>query len=417
MSSPWLRMRFSEAVEVNPRRTVKRGTITPFVDMATLSTRAPHVRPSRSKSAGAGGSRFRNGDTLFARITPCTENGKTGLVDGLATGEVGTGSTEFIVLGPRHRLTLARFVYYLAKNPAFRSFAISQMRGTSGRQRVPASVFDDYVVGVPSLPEQRKIAAILSSVDDATEKTQAVIDQVQVVKRGLMQDLFTRGLPGRHKRFKQTEIGEVPEAWDVVSLAQSGATVTSGSRGWAKYYSDDGALFLRITNVARNTIRLRLGDVRYVALPKGSTEGKRTRVQTGDLVISITADLGMVGFIPDGIGEAYVNQHLALVRLPDDALRPEFVGYFLATDIARNRFYRLNDASAKAGLNLPAIMKLTVPKPPRDEQDMTVEVLTATEDRLAVEEKKLVGLAAVKSALMSVLLTGELRVAPDPEPE
>ena len=272
-------------------------------------------------------------------------------------------------------------------------------------------------VPLPSPGEQRKIAAVLSSVDDAIEKTQAVIDQIQVVKRGLMQELLTRGLPGRHARFKQTEIGEVPEAWDVVSLAQSGATVTSGSRGWAKYYSDDGALFLRITNVARNTIRLRLGDVRHVALPKGSTEGKRTRVQTGDLIISITADLGMIGFIPDGIGEAYVNQHLALVRLPDDVLRPEFVGYFLATDIARNRFYRLNDAGAKAGLNLPTIMKLTVPKPPRDEQDMTVEVLTAIEDRLAVEEKKLVGLAAVKSALMSVLLTGELRVTPDPDPE
>ena len=271
-------------------------------------------------------------------------------------------------------------------------------------------------LSVPPLSEQRKIAAILSSVDEAIERTKAVIDQVQVVKRGLMQELFTRGLPGRHRRFKQTEIGEVPEAWDVVSLAQSGATVTSGSRGWAKYYSDDGALFLRITNVARNTIRLRLGDVRHVALPKSSKEGKRTRVQTGDLIISITADLGMVGFIQDGIGEAYVSQHLALVRLPDDAIRPDFVGYFLATDIARNRFYRLNDAGAKAGLNLPAIMKLTVPKPPRDEQDMTVEVLTATEDRLAVEEKKLIGLAAVKSALMSVLLTGELRVTPDPEP-
>ena len=276
----------------------------------------------------------------------------------------------------------------------------------------------EQVVRFPlSLLEQRKIAAILSSVDDAIEKTQAVIDQVQVVKRGLMQELFTRGLPGRHRRFKQTEIGEVPEAWDVVSLAQSGATVTSGSRGWAKYYSDDGALFLRITNVARNTIRLRLGDARHVALPKGSTEGKRTRVQTGDLIISITADLGMIGFIPDGIGEAYVNQHLALVRLPDDALRPEFAGYFLATEIARNRFYRLNDAGAKAGLNLATIMKLTVPKPPRDEQDMAVEVLSETEDRLEVEEKKLVGLAAVKSALMSVLLTGDLRVTPDPEPE
>ena len=73
---------------------------------------------------------------------------------------------------------------------------------------------------MPPLPEQRKIAAILSSVDDAIEKTQAVIDQVQAVKRGLMQELLTRGLPGRHTRFKQTEIGEIPESWELLSLGQ-----------------------------------------------------------------------------------------------------------------------------------------------------------------------------------------------------
>ncbi len=266
---------------------------------------------------------------------------------------------------------------------------------------------------VPPLLEQRKISAILSSVDDAMEKTQAVIDQVQVVKRGLMQELLTRGLPGRHTRFKQTEIGEIPEEWSVVSLGDCGATVTSGSRGWARYYSNDGALFLRITNLARNTIRLQLGDIRHVVLPEGSAESSRTLVQSGDLLISITADLGMVGVIPDGIGEAYVNQHLALVRLPGHELHPEFAGYFLTTETARNRFNRLNDSGAKAGLNLPTIMKLTVPKPPRDEQDLIVKILTTMEDRLTVEGRKLDGLTVAKSALMSVLLTGELRVTPD----
>ena len=196
MNSRWRRMPFSKAVEVNPRRIVARGTLAPFVDMATLPTETREVRPCRVKPVGGGGSRFTNGDTLFARITPCTENGKTGLVDCLSTGEVATGSTEFTVLGPRHELTLSRFIYYMAKSSVFRSFAISRMRGTSGRQRVPASVFDDFEVGIPPLPEQRKIAAILSSVDDTIEKTQAVIDQVQVVKRGLMQELLTRGLPG-----------------------------------------------------------------------------------------------------------------------------------------------------------------------------------------------------------------------------
>ena len=268
-------------------------------------------------------------------------------------------------------------------------------------------------IPLPPVGEQRKIAAILSSVDDAIEKTQAVIDQVQVVKRGLMQELLTRGLPGRHTRFKQTEIGEIPEAWGVVSLAESGARVTSGSRGWAKYYSDDGALFLRITNLARNTIRLQLGDIRHVALPEGSAESRRTRAQPGDLIISITADLGMVGVIPDGIGEAYVNQHIALVRFPGHEFHPEFAGYSLTTDTARNRFNRLNDSGAKAGLNLPTIMKLTVPQPPRDEQDIILKILTTMEDRHTGEGRKLDGLTVTKSALMSALLTGELRVTPD----
>ena len=267
----------------------------------------------------------------------------------------------------------------------------------------------------PPSTEQRKIAAILSSVDDAIEKTQAVIDQVQVVKRGLMQELLTRGLPGRHTRFKQTEIGEIPEEWRTVSLAECGAGVTSGSRGWAKYYSDDGALFLRITNLARGSIRLQLGDTKHVTLPQRSAEAIRTRVQPRDLVISITADLGMVGVIPEDIGEAYVNQHVALVRFCSHEMRSEFAGYFLTTDVARNRFQRLNDSGAKAGLNLATIKNMTVPQPPCAEQDLIVKILSTMEDRLAGEVRTLDGLAAAKSALMSVLLTGELRVTPDPE--
>ena len=303
--------------------------------------------------------------------------------------------------------------YALGTNNAKRQFRMYANGIT--RFGLRAADIERVAIPRPTLPEQRKIAAILSAVDDAIEKTRAVIDQVQVVKRGLMQELLTRGLPGRHTRFKQTEIGEIPEDWDVVSLADSGAKVTSGSRGWAKNYSNAGALFLRITNLARNTVRLQLGDTRRVALPQGTAESRRTRVQAGDLVISITADLGMVGVIPEGIGEAYVNQHLALVRLPNCQLRPEFAGYFLATGTSLNRFNRLNDSGAKAGLNLPTILKLTVPLPPRDEQDTILRILTTTEDRLVLEERKSAELATAKSALMSALLAGELRVTPGAE--
>ena len=316
----------------------------------------------------------------------------------------GADGTQIIT--PRPDRVDASFLYYALCNLPLTNLGYSRH----------FKLLKEQTVCFPeSLCEQRKIAAILSSVDDAIEKTQAVIDQVQVVKRGLMQELLTRGLPGRHTRFKQTEIGEIPEEWRTVSLAECGAGVTSGSRGWAKYYSDDGALFLRITNLARGSIRLQLGDTKHVTLPQRSAEAIRTRVQPRDLVISITADLGMVGVIPEDIGEAYVNQHVALVRFCSHEMRSEFAGYFLTTDVARNRFQRLNDSGAKAGLNLATIKNMTVPQPPCAEQDLIVKILSTMEDRLAGEVRTLDGLAAAKSALMSVLLTGELRVTPDPE--
>ena len=122
-------------------------------------------------------------------------------------------STGYVVVRPADGVD-GRFLYQHILSEAFVEFLKPRMSGSN----YPAVKSDDveaYTLSCPPLPEQRKIAAILSSVDDAIDKTQAVIDQVQVVKRGLMQELLTRGLPGRHTRFKQTEIGEIPEEWDV----------------------------------------------------------------------------------------------------------------------------------------------------------------------------------------------------------
>ena len=125
-------------------------------------------------------------------------------------------STGYAVVRPANGVD-GRFLYQHVLSDAFVEFLKPRMRG-SNYSAVNADDVKTYTLSLPPLPEQRKIAAILSSVDDAIEKTRAVIDQVQVVKRGLMQELLTRGLPGRHKRFKQTEIGEIPEEWSCVSL-------------------------------------------------------------------------------------------------------------------------------------------------------------------------------------------------------
>ena len=411
MSSRWLRMPFSQAVEVNPRRIVARGTLAPFVDMAALPTEIREVRPRRVRPVGGGGSRFTNGDTLFARITPCTENGKTGLVDCLPTGEVATGSTEFIVLCPRHELTLPRFVYYMAKSPIFRSFAVSRMRGTSGRQRVPASVFDDFKVGVPPLPEQRKIAAILSSVDDAIEKTQAVIDQVQVVKRGLMQELLTRGLPGRHTRFKQTEIGEIPEEWDLRPAATVCERIVVGIViKPAQYYTASGVPCLRSLNVTADQINYR--SMKYIS-HESNHQLRKSQLSVGDVVTVRTGYPGTSAVIPAQLDGA--NCVDLIITTPGPSLRGTFLSRFINSDRGRAAVAERRVGLAQQHFNVGAMKAMLTPIPSLEEQDDICNVVQSSDQNLQAETALLHGLFSLKAALMSVLLSGELRVTPDTE--
>jgi len=132
----WEVMPLPELLEVNPSRTLRRGDVAPYLDMANMPTRG-HSPDSVIERPFGSGMRFVNGDTLVARITPCLENGKTAFVDFLTDGQVGWGSTEYIVLRPKPPLP-AEFAYCLARSDEFRDFAIQSMTGSSGRQRVPA---------------------------------------------------------------------------------------------------------------------------------------------------------------------------------------------------------------------------------------------------------------------------------------
>ena len=140
--------RLDEFIDVNPAYHLGQGDIAPYLDMANTPTRAhiPNAVTYRSYRSGA---RFQNGDTLVARITPCLENGKAAYVDFLKDGEVGWGSTEFIVMRPRHPIPY-EFAYCLARDENFRQFAILNMTGTSGRQRVSAESLAAFPMAVPS---------------------------------------------------------------------------------------------------------------------------------------------------------------------------------------------------------------------------------------------------------------------------
>ena len=136
-----------DAIEVNPRRTLKGGTIAPYLDMKNLPTQG-HSADEVIDREFSSGTKFQNGDTLLARITPCLENGKTGYVDFLEDGQVGWGSTEYIVLTTKPPLP-TQFAYLLARSDALRTHAIQNMTGTSGRQRVPSECFSTFWLAVP----------------------------------------------------------------------------------------------------------------------------------------------------------------------------------------------------------------------------------------------------------------------------
>lgn len=154
----WTSKPLPEAVEVNPRRVLAGGTIAPYLDMKNLPTQG-HCVDEVVDRPFASGSKFQNGDTLLARITPCLENGKTGYVDFLEDGQVGWGSTEFIVLSPKPPLP-PQFGYLLARSDGLRVHAIQNMTGTSGRQRVPSECLSSFLLAVPPPSVMRRFDEI-----------------------------------------------------------------------------------------------------------------------------------------------------------------------------------------------------------------------------------------------------------------
>ncbi len=159
----------------------------------------------------------------------------------------------------------------------------------------------------------------------------------------------------------------VPEDWEYVSSDALFSFVTSGSRGWAKYYSESGSTFIRIGNLDHDTITLDLSQIKRVNPPRGA-ERQRTRVQPEDILISITADVGMIALVANGLDEAYVNQHVAIARPVDGVYRPWLAWYLASTEGGQAQFQNLQRGATKVGLGLDDIRSVAVPFPPVEEQ-------------------------------------------------
>jgi len=201
----------------------------------------------------------------------------------------------------------------------------------------------------------------------------------------------------------------LPEKWYKSKLSDIAVIVTSGSRDWAQYYSESGSKFVRMTNLARDGIYLKLGDMKYVDVQSNSADGKRSSLQSGDILISITAELGKIGWVPYNFGEAYINQHTALVRLDLKKVESKYIAYLLSSKTMNHKINRLNDSGAKAGLNLPTIRSIPLMLPPLPEQQKIAQILSTWDKSISTTESLIANSQQQKKSLMQQLLTGKKR--------
>src|ERR1039457_2028436 len=211
--------------------------------------------------------------------------------------------------------------------------------------------------------------------------------------------------------FQKTEMGMLPKDWKVDHLGSLRPFVTGGSRGWARYYADTGAPFIRITNLSRGSIYLDLTDLKLVNLPGDDREGIRTQLQSGDLLVSITADIGIVGYVDSRVPQpAYINQHIALVRCGPSAAETKYLAYFLSSERPQRAFRGATDQGAKAGMNLAGVLRIQAAFPPLPEQRAIATALSDVDALLDGLDRLIAKKRDVKQAAMQQLLTGQTRL-------
>ncbi|WP_315802561.1 hypothetical protein [Bradyrhizobium sp. SZCCHNS3002] len=403
----------------NPRYLVKRGIEYPFLEMAAVAENFGGILKwdwRRLESSGL--ARFKPNDTLFAKITPCPENGKVAFVSGMP-GETGLGSTEFIVLSPRDG-TDPRFLYHLACAHDVRGRAAARMEGSTGRQRVPEDVFDRrLLVPRPAPHEQTAIAHVLDAVDAAIDRARETSQSALKLRAALLADLLSvgvgddgklRALDSRQSGFVRTALGFLPEAWRVSDVGtefdiQSGVTLNEAQRSDQRLWR-----YLRVANVQRDA--LLLNDVQM--LRARDPEISIRLLQAGDLlVVEGHADRRQIGrcalATDDAVGMTFQN-HLFRLRSRNGML-PEFGCLWLNSRYAQKYWNAMCATSSGLNtINQRMLRRLRLGVPSCREQARIVAISEASKSHISELGKKLAALEGLKRSLMHDLLTGTVRV-------
>ena len=223
-----MKCKLKDIAEINPRLSLKKGQLAKKIAMDQLRPFCRDI-PGYTVEPFSGGAKFCNGDTIMARITPCLENGKTAKVTILDEGEVGFGSTEYIVFRAKDGISDEDYLYYLICSPVVRDAAIKSMVGSSGRQRVQTDVVQNIEIDLPSIERQKEIGALLRSLDDKIELNNKINANLEQQAQALFKAWFVDFEPFG---------GKMPEDWREYKLSEFLPVVTGKKN--ANVSSDDG---------------------------------------------------------------------------------------------------------------------------------------------------------------------------------
>ena len=418
----WSRVKLGDVVQINPPRTLRRTEEAFHVTMRDVEVFTREITSRSCKEFRGSGARFQNGDTLLARITPCLENGKTAYVNCLKPNQVGHGSTEFIVLSGVEGKTDNLFVYYLARDPSFRAFAVHSMQGSTGRQRVMADSLRSFECALPPIEEQRRIAHILGTIDDKIELNQQMNETLESTARAIFKSWFVDFDPVRTKMMSEesclppdvlklfpnhlvnSDLNEIPKGWTVKTL---GDLSNKPQYGYTASAKDEvvGPKFLRITDVNKKAW-VDWDSVPYCEITDGDFE--KYRLHKGDILIARMADPGH-GIMIEEDREAVFASYLIRFR-PIFKQYARFLQYWLRSSSYWELVKTREIGTTRASLNAKMLSEFPLVIPPVDVVEIFSGQVDSLRDRVVANTSEIESLAALRDTLLPKLLSGEIRV-------
>lgn len=411
----------SALVDVNPprsgNRTDREETVS-FIPMADVTETGRWIGKQTREYGEVcqGFVFFEEGDVLFAKITPCMENGKGCHATGLENAK-GFGSTEFHVLRAREGAD-AGFVYQWSTSQQLRGQARNVMTGSAGQQRVPKEFFDKFLVPFLPKPEQSKIAEILSTVDKAIEQTEVLIAKQQRIKTGLMQDLLTRGIDEhgnlrseKTHKFKDSPLGRIPVEWIDKTLSEVYAEIPKNGIFKTAKEIGAGTLMIGQTSFSSNRrINYQLARRAKVSINELLSYG----LQENDILITrVYATVNGVGLpvlVETCPEPAVYESNMLRLRVDADQILPSYAFYWLVSAPVRTFVIASVNASNQTSINQKVIDRIPISLPTKPEQVTIVDILAKSEKSIEDNTASLRKLRFEKIALMYDLLAGKKRV-------